>query len=539
MTAISHSSGNEPCTHPTPFCLQNSRRKEPKISLSLQAVLVALFISGSASATEYYWSNPFTSHLRFPNPAAYCAWLVRDAPQPWWFIFTEPYNGQLAAQCRRPLYENERGGTYRDTGYPIYRVGDSCPTGTQYDPTTGQCLDPNKSNCPPDPSAPASVQIACPLPDDKGPPKENSCVGNPIDIASGNKFQLETDYISTSTPALAFQRSYNSTDGLWRHNFSSSLRLTSDDDGFLLYRENGKASEFTGSGKDLTSITDLGRLSRLPGKFSYTSELNEVMEFDQNGILTKLTTKEGRKYRVERGANLTISDERGNKLVLSEGANHQLLRAQIGGISIEYTYDKEQRLTSVTRTDGQYNTKTQYLYDDPRNIKLLTGIQDNNNRRFATWAYDNQGRAISSEHANGAEKVSLAYNDDASTTVTNEYGKQATYRFQVIQGIKRIVAIEGEPSPNCPSSNSTFTYDDQGLLTSKRDNNGNLTTYQYNARGLETSRTEAAGTAQARTITTDWHPTLFLPVQVSEPGRITRYQYDAEGRKTGETVTTR
>ncbi|KQJ47662.1 RHS repeat protein, partial [Pseudomonas aeruginosa] len=74
---------------------------------------------------------------------------------------------------------------------------------------------------------------------------------------------------------------------------------------------------------------------------------------------------------------------------------------------------------------------------------------------------------------------------------------------------------------------------------SKRDNNGNLTTYQYNARGLETSRTEAAGTAQARTITTDWHPTLFLPVQVSEPGRITRYQYDAEGRKTGETVTTR
>ncbi|MEN1736417.1 RHS repeat protein, partial [Pseudomonas aeruginosa] len=88
-----------------------------------------------------------------------------------------------------------------------------------------------------------------------------------------------------------------------------------------------------------------------------------------------------------------MSDERGNKLVLSEGANHQLLRAQTGGISIEYTYDKEQRLTSVTRTDGQYSTKTQYLYDDPRNIKLLTGIQDNNNRRFATWAYDNQGRA--------------------------------------------------------------------------------------------------------------------------------------------------
>ncbi|HCW0868573.1 TPA: RHS repeat protein [Pseudomonas aeruginosa] len=377
----------------------------------------------------------------------------------------------------------------------------------------------------------------CKLPDkngpDKGAPPPEGCAGNPVNITNGNKYQVEHDLI---TP-IPLARHYNGLDGLWRHSFSA--RITRKDDSYLLYREDGKVSEFTGAGRDLTSLTDLGKLSRLAGRFFYTSELNEIIEFDPYGKLARLTTKEGRKYRVERGASLTISDEHGNKLVLSEGTNHQLLRAQIGGISIEYTYDKEQRLTSVTRTDGQYSTKTQYLYDDPRNIKLLTGIQDNNNRRFATWAYDNQGRAISSEHANGAEKVTLAYNDDGSTTVTNEYGKQATYRFQVIQGIKRIVAIEGEPSPNCPSSNSTFTYDERGLLSSKRDNNGNLTTYQYNVRGLETSRTEAAGTAQARTITTDWHPTLFLPVQVSEPGRITRYQYDAEGRKTGETVTTR
>ncbi|RMJ29133.1 Rhs family protein, partial [Pseudomonas aeruginosa 39016] len=172
---------------------------------------------------------------------------------------------------------------------------------------------------------------------------------------------------------------------------------------------------------------------------------------------------------------------------------------------------------------------TLYAYDSRGNLTQVTNALGQVTR---LGDYDERGKPGSITDANGAEKVTLAYNDDGSTTVTNEYGKQATYRFQVIQGIKRIVAIEGEPSPNCPSSNSTFTYDERGLLTSKRDNNGNLTTYQYNARGLETSRTEAAGTAQARTITTDWHPTLFLPVQVSEPGRITRYQYDAEGRKT-------
>ena len=59
---------------------------------------------------------------------------------------------------------------------------------------------------------------------------------------------------------------------------------------------------------------------------------------------------------------------------------------------------------------------------------------------------------MSSEHANGAEKVSLAYNFDGSTTVTNEYGKQATYRFQVIRGSKHIVAIEGQPLPTAPAA---------------------------------------------------------------------------------------
>ncbi|MDF5993427.1 UNVERIFIED_CONTAM: RHS repeat protein [Pseudomonas aeruginosa] len=143
---------------------------------------------------------------------------------------------------------------------------------------------------------------------------------------------------------------------------------------------------------------------------------------------------------------------------------------------------------------------------------------------------------MSSEHANGAEKVSLAYNFDGSTTVTNEYGKQATYRFQVIRGSKHIVAIEGQPSPNCPSSNSTFTYDERGLLKTRRDNQGNLTTYEYNERGLEILRTEAAGTAQARTIATDWHPRLALPVRLEEAGRSTHYWYDGDGNKVGETV---
>ena len=133
----------------------------------------------------------------------------------------------------------------------------------------------------------------------------------------------------------------------------------------------------------------------------------------------------------------------------------------------------------------------------------------------------------------------MIYNTDGSTTVINPYNKKTTYRYQTILGVKHVIAIEGEASPNCPDSNSTFTYDARGLLKTKTDAKGNITAYDYNARGLEISRTEATGTAQARTITTEWHPTLFLKTKVTEPNRITTYQYDAQGRQTGQTITSR
>lgn len=56
------------------------------------------------------------------------------------------------------------------------------------------------------------------------------------------------------------------------------------------------------------------------------------------------------------------------------------------------------------------------------------------------------------------------------------------------------------------------------------------------SRGLDISCAAASGTAQARTITTEWHPTLFLPLTVTEPGQVTRYQYDTQGRQLSRTV---
>lgn len=304
---------------------------------------------------------------------------------------------------------------------------------------------------------------------------------------------------------------------MWTNTFQEGLKIVGEN--ISLSLPDGRQELFRLTDGAISSDATTGTLSKDQAGWRYDYRDGTSSLFDVQGRLIQ---------RKVRGQVITITypnlsttkakDGFGNTLTVSWNATKQpYLVDYNGSLKVEYLYDGGARLVSKKTTSQGLNRTRKYLYADSGNAGLMVGIIDEQ----------------------GTRKVTLAYNDDGSTTVTNEYGKQATYRFQVIQGIKRIVAIEGEPSPNCPSSNSTFTYDERGLLSSKRDNNGNLTTYQYNARGLETSRTEAAGTAQARTITTDWHPTLFLPVQVSEPGRITRYQYDAEGRKTGETVTTR
>lgn len=102
-------------------------------------------------------------------------------------------------------------------------------------------------------------------------------------------------------------------------------------------------------------------------------------------------------------------------------------------------------------------------------------------------------------------------------------------------------AVVENPEAGCRAGehNSTYTYDERGLMKSRTDNKGNVTRFDYNERGLEVSRTEAFGTLQARTVTTERHPTLFLPTTITEPGRTTRYSYDVQGRLIGQTTTQR
>jgi len=94
-------------------------------------------------------------------------------------------------------------------------------------------------------------------------------------------------------------------------------------------------------------------------------------------------------------------------------------------------------------------------------------------------------------------------------------------------GASRVSTIS---QPLVPGFTRRFTYDpSNGNLLSQTDFNGHLTLYTYDSRHLETQRIEAAGTPDARTTRTEWHPAWRLPLRIAEPLKRTTFTYDPAG----------
>jgi YD repeat-containing protein len=388
-----------------------------------------------------------------------------------------------------------------------------------------------------------------------------SC-GNPINPATGNKFQTETDYIRTGTFPLRFNRYYNSNDAVryarlgqhWRSNYSKSI-IAYNDTVVEAFREDGKvfifkkdAGAWTSNSHVTSQLVELLDTQNIRTGWQYTTPDNMIESYDVSGKLHSITNLAGQTQVLD------------YELTVAEGGddNSETLDRVTDpyGRTLSFSYDDTMRLESMTDPDNrvysyQYSTDRNlmsvtypddtpgdsndnptrsYHYEDTNFIHALTGITNENGERFVSWGYDTEGRAIYSEHANGAERVDLVYNADGSTSTTDSNGQVQTYHFEVQQGAFRVNQIDGDICVTCGSQSKSTTYDANGFVASRTDFNNNVTTYINDARGLELSRTEAVGTPEERTITTEWHADFRLPIKITEPGKIVTFTYDSEGR---------
>jgi len=325
----------------------------------------------------------------------------------------------------------------------------------------------------------------------------------------------------------------------WRLSYDRALTVLSGaKTTATLYRGDSKTRTFTltngvwtpDPGQLVTTLTQQVDGGGNTVGFTYVNENDEAEKYDANGRLISITSRSGlvQSLQYVNIFNLlsSVTDAFGRKLTLTYNGSGILTGiADPSGGKYSYTYDGKGNLSSVTYPDGH---SRQYVYENTQFVHALTGIIDENGTRFATWAYDSQGNAISSEHAAGVGKVVLSYPAATSSTATDANGTTRSYTSQVVNGIAKAGSIS-EAGTNISRTRS-MTYDAHGNLATGTDYNGNVTTYQYDlTRDLETSRVEASGTLQARTITTTWHPVWRVPVKIAEPNKLTTLMYNGDG----------
>ncbi|MGQ2906051.1 MAG: RHS repeat-associated core domain-containing protein [Neoaquamicrobium sediminum] len=219
------------------------------------------------------------------------------------------------------------------------------------------------------------------------------------------------------------------------------------------------------------------------------------------------------------------------------------------GTSVEYQYDPApaltppslgniRRLTGVSVLDATSNEidSTTYLYEDPDLSFAVTGIIDHRNTRVATYEYDDIGRAIRTEGANGQNEFTIEYGTSGSLItrrVTNPLGRETVYGFAPVGSSSfdiRLVEIDGEATLNCPASEAFVAYGVDDFVDETVDEEGRITQYTRDARGRPTTVVQAVGTPDERTTTISWHPTWNVPTAIVRPGLTTTRTYNGSGQ---------
>jgi RHS repeat-associated protein len=375
---------------------------------------------------------------------------------------------------------------------------------------------------------------------------------DPINAATGNSFQTETDFTGAANTGLSLVRYYNSQDGSvtpfgarWRSTWHRGLMVSGNT--VTVTRADGRQDIFTKNGTTYKADPDVTSTltAVMNGSFVTAYQLvtaGDVTEtYSATGQLLSLTTRSGltttlaynNNNPIYGGSTLTkVTGPFGHVMSFTYNSGGQVatMTAPDGGV-YSYAYDKFGNLISVTYPD---KTVRQYVYEVTAFPNLLTGIIDENGVRYTTWTYDSVARATSSQHA-GVELTTIAYTSSTASTVTDPRGYTNTYGLTTQFSVVKPISLSGTPFP--PLGGKAFTYDANGFLASKTDFDGNVTTYTHDARGDQTSRVEAYGSSLARTISTSWLSTFHLPTLITEPNRSTAFSYDARGNLLTKTIT--
>lgn len=327
---------------------------------------------------------------------------------------------------------------------------------------------------------------------------EKTCAGKPVDCASGNQFEVQTDLTAGGRGlGLNFTRTYNSQAAAgatapgrlgygWTASYSDRLTVdrvarlatVSQADGSLvpfLIELDGTFSAPKRVHAKLAENAD--------GTFTYTLPGRTTMTFDANGRLTAQADRNGNRTTLTYDADsrlTTVTDPAGRTLALTYVDGMVDSVTDPSGLKVKYAYTNGE-LTSVTY-EGDETATWRFAYDASHQLTGMTDARGNT----TTTAYDSSRRAITQT-------------DALQRTRTWEYLSDGTKITEPNGSITRLWFTKGQPTKivralgTTAESTQQMVYDADGNKTEALDANGHKTTFTYDAAGNRLSATDPTG----------------------------------------------
>lgn len=345
-------------------------------------------------------------------------------------------------------------------------------------------------------------------------------VGEPVNIANGNVFDVITDYTTVGQNPLDFRRYYSSQSYMsnayesnlgpnWHHNYDRYIRAISTTQ-TTVERPDGQVIYFTKPSSTWVADADIDyTLSKSGTTWTLTDPDGVVESYTESagkGTLNTITWPSGytQTLAYSSGKLSTITDSYSRVLTLTYTSNKLTGVSTPDAATLTYGYTTtagKDLLTSITYNTSPSSSQT-YVYGVSKLPFHLTSITDENGNTNAQWTYDGAGRALTSQFAGGAGLTTITY-DDANNqrTVTGPLGNAETYSFTLDHNLYKLSSISRAANSPVASATRNFTYDANGYLATATDWNGNSTHWTNNSHGQPTSITEAYGVGLARTMT--------------------------------------
>ncbi|WP_087090727.1 phospholipase effector Tle1 domain-containing protein [Acinetobacter pittii] len=393
-------------------------------------------------------------------------------------------------------------------------------------------------------------------------------VGNPINVLNGNKFEGINDFKELPVfQGLSFSRFYNSqshADTVLGYGWYSSfdIKLYEQPDIIQIRLETGQRINFKKNRINLGNNQFVIRAVPLnpndgwiEKKIDGSGWLWHKTQSRQDYLFQYLGGQDTHLAHITRisaqanidksnpALNFTLIYDQKQRLLSVKNGNgeqlsfqHSTTRFGLPQITLTtpigkyyYFLDRNHNLAQVLYPDGR---RFKYVYDlrfqggDIHNLtsKWQFNAQEKKFKLISEWYYDNQDRAILSQHANGVEKVSIQF--DARThkdmpanytnnkaifknIVTNSLGQKTTYTYKIDGTQFQLLESLGAGCASCGEVNKRYRFNAQGLVSYTADLNDagkaiRTVELKYNDAGELTSKTISGEAIPPQTTTFEY-----------------------------------